>query len=870
MGEINLKRNKNRMFENYDRELTSKIENHLYSSEKELTLPENSISVLRKRYLMKNEKGEVIEDAKRLFSRVASNIAYPDFVYSSESESKYNQTAKEFYDAMVNREFMPCSPTLMNAGRAFQQLAACFVLDIPDSIEEIFQTVKDTAIIQKSGGGTGFAFDKMRRKGCYISTTHGKASGPMSFGNNLNQATESINQGGFRRGANMGSMDIHHPDILEFIYYKEYESKGRLNNFNISVKATDEFMKAVKEDKPYELRWNGNALTLEDLLLDRKSIEEGQFDESELTIKLSLDNKHILNPYRKDDDGNPEIIGEIINGKANLYAKKVLEEVAKLAHNNGEPGILFIDEINKYNPTPHLGKIESTNPCGEQPLLPYEACNLGSINLGKFIKNGGIDYEGLKRITRVGVHFLDNVVDMNKAPLEKINEMIQKNRKIGLGIMGFADMLSDLGIRYDSEEGRKTAEEVMGFINKEAKKMSVELAEKRGVFPSFKGSIYDTGKLEDKVRNAAITTIAPTGTIGLIVGASYGVEPYYSLYFIHKDADGNKRKVVAMNLEKELKKADINPEEVLKEIEKGKSLDEIDIIPDKIKDSFKTSLEMDYKDHIRMQVAFQKYVDNAVSKTINLPNEASVEDVLNSYMLAYETGCKGITVYRDGSRDKQVLNKTAKKSVFFGENEFNNPIKLPEMMAALRIQQPTQFGNMHIDFSLDPNTKRLYETFVSLGRGGEETNATLEALGRLSSLCLRTGISEENIISQLDGIGTKDSIVSRDGKITSLPQALATGFKRYQILRERGLIEEVLLGKLDYEEVYDSISDELRTGKREGHTNNHQSPEIKKIIDPSKFKGLSANEKCPDCGGQLIMVEGCKKCTSPDCGYSKC
>ncbi|MEK6936065.1 MAG: adenosylcobalamin-dependent ribonucleoside-diphosphate reductase [Nanoarchaeota archaeon] len=861
---------KERMFETYDKDLTKKFERKLDEFGLEPNLTENAISVLKKRYLMKNEKGEMIETPKQLFARVAANVAYPAFAYSNGDENIYRITAEEFYNAMINREFMPNSPTLMNAGRAFQQLAACFVLPIPDSIEGIFQSVKDTAVIQKSGGGTGFAFDKMRRKGAYISTTHGKASGTMSFAENLNQATESINQGGFRRGANMGCLDVHHPDILEFIYYKEDETKGKLRNFNISVKASDEFMKAVEEDKPYPLRWNNKPLKLEDLIMDRESVARGQFDEKELNLKLSLDNKHVLNPYRKDDSGNPNIIGEVINGEVYFYAKDLLKEIATLAHHNGEPGILFIDSINKYNQTPNLGKIESTNPCGEQPLLPYEACNLGSINLSKFVKNNKIDYDGLKRIVKTGVLFLDNVIDMNKAPISTIQEMIKKTRKIGLGIMGFADMLSQLGIKYDSKEGRKIGEEVMSYINNESKKISVELANERGVFPAFKESIYDTGKLEDRVRNAARTTIAPTGTIGFIAGASSGIEPYYSLYFIHKDADGHERIVVAMNLEKELIKENINVDEVLKEIRKGKKLSEIDIVPERIKNIFATSLEMDYKDHVLMQSIFQKHTDNAVSKTINLPNDASVEDVFNSYMLAYETGCKGITVYRDGSRNVQVLN-TKKESKtnnngFFGKDEFREPIDLPGLLPTIRIKQKSPFGNLHMNISYDPATKRPYEIFGTLGKAGEETNATLEGVCRLASLYLRDAGNIEDIISQFDGIGTKDSLASRDGQVTSIPQSFATGLKRYRILVERGLIDEIVKGKVDLEEIYNEISDELRTGKRDIKNNENSSSSIK-IAKKTKTNGLSATEKCPECGGKLIFEEGCKKCS---CGYSKC
>ena len=589
-------------------------------------LTENSMVVLKKRYLLKDEKGEVMETPTDMFKRVASNIAEADETYKNlyHQEIDVKKTAEEFYNMMARMEFMPNSPTLMNAGRDLQQLSACFVLPIADDMTAIFDAVKWTALIHQSGGGTGFSFSRLRPEGDRVKTTGGVASGPISFMRVFDAATEQIKQGGTRRGANMGILRVDHPDILKFISCKE--DMKSLNNFNISVAATDKFMKAVEKDEEYEL----------------------------------------INPRN----------GEVVK---KISAKMVFDLIVNNAWKNGDPGIIFIDVINRFNPTPQLGAIESTNPCGEQPLLPFESCNLGSINLAKMIKEDDgdlvVDWDKLEKVVRTSVHFLDNVIDMNRYPLLQIEQMVEKTRKIGLGIMGWADMLIKLAIPYNSDKALKLADKIMEFINEKGHRASEELAEKRGVFPGFIGSVFDAPGTNYKLRNSTVTTIAPTGTISIIAGCSSGIEPLFAVCYTRKnilDAGDELIEVNPLFLEI-AKREGFYSQDLMRRVAEHGSVKGVAGVPEKWQEVFVTSHEIEPEIHVRTQAAFQKHTDNAVSKTVNFPNSATMQDVKDVYLLAYKLGCKGITIYRDGSRDLQVLNLGSAKTPE-GDSEVKNEI----------------------------------------------------------------------------------------------------------------------------------------------------------------------------------------------------
>ncbi|UCF73941.1 MAG: vitamin B12-dependent ribonucleotide reductase, partial [Deltaproteobacteria bacterium] len=659
------------------------------------------------------------------------------------------------------------SPTLMNAGTELGQLAACFVLPVEDSMEGIFDALKSAALIHKSGGGTGFSFSRLRPKNSRVGSTGGVASGPVSFMRIFNTATEQVKQGGTRRGANMAILRVDHPDIMEFIYSKK---DGReLNNFNISVGLTKEFMEALKDNTNYPL-------------IDPMSGEE---------------------------------IGQ-------LNAADVYNAIVSQAWENGDPGVIFLHRINSDNPTPELGEIESTNPCGEQPLLPFEACNLGSINLAKFVihegDRPGVDKNGLGETVGLAIRFLDDAIDMSRYPLDKITAMARGNRKIGLGVMGFADMLYQMGIPYNSNEALSLAEEVMSFIQGESRKASIALAEERGVFENFEKSVFQD-RADCRYRNATTTTIAPTGTLSIIAGCSSGIEPLFGLSFTRNVMDGDELIEVNPYLEMVARKKGFFSKDLMERVAEEGTLKGMEEIPADVREVFVTAHDISPEWHVKMQAAFQKYTDNAVSKTVNLPRDATRADVLKIYHLAYELGCKGVTLYRDGSKDRQVLSFHKGNDT----NDFHSGIKdRPETVAGFTTKIKTGLGNLYVNVT--EYEGRPFEVFAIIGKSGKSTTAKTEAIGRLVSLALRSGIRVDDIVEQLKGIGGEHPVFQKDGLVLSIPDAIA------QVLENRYL--------------------------KGGGKN-----------VPSKERSLKG-ELCPECSGPITFEEGCMACHS--CGYTRC
>ncbi len=765
-----------------------------------LKLSENSLKVLERRYLKKDETGKVIETPEEMFRRVAKAIALADKEFGAAPKA-ISDIEESFYRAMTELEFIPNSPCLMNAGKDLGQLSACFTLPIEDAMDSIFETLKATAIIHKSGGGTGFSFSRLRAKNSVVKTTGGVASGPVSFMKVYDSATEAVKQGGTRRGANMGILRVDHPDILEFIACKE--SNKEITNFNISVALTDDFMQKLKNGEDYNL----------------------------------------IDPHYQK-------IVERVN------TKQVFDLIVKQAHKNGEPGVIFIDRINEYNPTPKLGSIESTNPCGEQPLLPYESCDLGSINLSRMCKKTAksgyeVDWQKLKDVTRLAVHFLDNLIDVNKFPLPEIEKATKATRKIGLGVMGWASLLIRLGIAYDSEEAVNLADKLMSFILNEATLKSQELAKAKGVFPSFTGSIYDKKEGGIKLRNATLTTIAPTGTISIIAGpCSSGIEPLFAISYYRNVMDNDKLVEVEPLFEEIARQRGFYSRQMMEKIAESASLKNIEGIPEDIKKIFVTSHDISPEWHVRMQAAFQRYTNNAVSKTINFPHEASLEDVSKAYLLAYDLDCKGITIYRDRSREEQVLNIAHKEKA--PEQKTLEPGKIaprprPEVIIGTTTKVATGCGNLYVTINLDEEGKP-FELFTQMGKAGGCAASQLEAIGRLVSLAFRSGIEVKSIIEQLRNIRCPSPSWEKGQRIFSCADAIAR------------VIERRLVNGMD-------VAVSLGTAKAELPMK-HSSSESAAESDFSGCEEANIVGVCPDCGGALRHEEGCVKCQA--CGFSKC
>lgn len=763
---------------------------------------ENALKVLQKRYLKRSVSGEILENPGDMLLRVAEAVASAEDRYDGDVQ----QTTITFYNMMATREFLPNSPTLMNAGRELGQLSACFVLPVEDSMESIFSAVKNTALIHKSGGGTGFSFSRIRPVNDAVMSTKGVSSGPISFMTVFDQATETVKQGGVRRGANMAVLRVDHPDIDQFINVKR--DMDKLNNFNLSVAATDDFMDAVERGTTYDL----------------------------------------VNP--RD--------GKVVDTRD---AGEVFSSIVDSAWNSGEPGLIFIDRMNDANPTPHVADIEATNPCGEQPLLPYEACNLGSVNVslmvdraesGTFVMN----WIRLERTVRNAVRFLDDVIEINRYPLPEISEMVSGNRKIGLGVMGFADLLFKLGIPYDSEEALLFAEELMSFVAEKGRKASMDLAKERGPFPNFKGSVYDNRHMPP-VRNATVTTIAPTGSIGILAGCSSGIEPVFALAFTRRNLldKGDELHEVAPEFGRVARERGFFSEEVFSKVAEKGTCQGIPEIPADVQRIFVTSHDISPAYHVRMQAAFQKYTDNAVSKTVNMPEKASRKSVAEVFKLSRRLGCKGITVYRDKSRDRQVLNLTRSR-----EAEKADDVTLPsvpigprdrgDVTSGITRRIRTGCGKLYVTINMDEDGP--VELFSQMGKAGGCAASQSEAISRLVSLALRSNIQPEAIVKELKGISCHRIVWQGGNRILSCADAIGQTLEWY-------IDEKMEMPAVDSGEAIQSIEPVF--------TEEPPPEETPSAHDEEVVENLAG--ACPMCGGPLKYESGCVACAL-NCGYSEC
>lgn len=771
-----------------------------------IELSPNALRVLERRYLTRDESGRLIETPEEMFRRVARAVALGD---------EDPQEAEEiFFGLMARLEFLPNSPTLMNAGKELGQLSACFVLPVEDSMDQIFESVKHTAMIHKSGGGTGFSFSRLRPKGSTVASTGGVSSGPVSFMKVFDTATDVIKQGGKRRGANMGVLRVDHPDIREFIYAKEDD--GRFNNFNLSVAITDSFMEALEKGLDYDL----------------------------------------VDPHT----------GRVVQ---RVSAKEIFDEIVYQAWKTGDPGVLFIDRINRDNPTPSLGQFEGTNPCGEQPLLPYESCNLGSINLARMVtKKAGrwiLDDQKLDSTVVQAVRFLDDVIEVNRYPLPQIEEMTKGNRKIGLGVMGFADLLILLGIPYDSQEAVRLARMVMKRIRDKARETSAKLAEKRGPFPNYSKSIYPSMGI-GPLRNATTTTIAPTGTLSIIAGCSSGIEPLFAVSYIRRVLDNEELLEVHPIFVQVAKKRGFYREELMREVAEVGSIQGFREIPEDVRRVFVTAHDISPEWHVKIQAAFQEYTDNAVSKTVNFPHDATPEDVARVYWLAYRLGCKGVTIYRDRSKGSQVLNigKCSPAELIAAQpsggrkeeqgtapvEERRPPEKRPTPSIAPRPRPPVTYGaterigtgcgKLYVTVNYDD--EGICEVFAQMGKSGGCAASQIEGISRLISLALRSRVSVDAIIKQIKGIRCPAPLWSKGGMILSCADGIAR-------------VLEHQTGR--------NGSERENARKRTRGSELSGGQEMRLLGSGGMVVG-----SCPDCGGAVEHAEGCEVCRF--CGFTKC
>lgn len=858
-------------------------------------LTQNASVVLRSRYLDR-KGGEVVETPAGLFRRVANAVSL------AESSDVRQEMSDRFYDLMTSGQFMPNSPTLMNAGRRLGMLSACFVLPVPDDTQGIFKSICDTAVIQKAGGGTGFAFDELRPCGSYVKSSGGRSSGPISFWRVFCEATNAIQQGSFRRGANMAMMRIDHPDIIKFLHAKQ--DLSQFTNYNISVKVSDKWMGLVRDypDTPHVVRWEDQAWLIPRQLVNRcqqivadaaehKVVGGKLVQARDLDICYGVDEMVPAESVYGGCD-NPKNQIEAAEGRDLLTVKDVMDIIVSNAWKTGEPGMCFIDRIRDTEVFPDTAPINATNPCGEEPLPPWASCNLGSVNLGSFVtpfykkqrrlpsgddeRDTFVDWSGLRSAVTLAVRFLDDVVTVNKYPTQEIEDQARNDRRIGLGIMGFADALIRLGVRYDSEDGLRWGERFMKFVSDSAISASQELAIEREVFPWFDRN----RRWKKPMRNSCVTTIAPTGTISIIANCSGGIEPLFSFAFMRKVLSGEQLMEYHSDFQAIAKLWDFDCDELLDDIFQRGSIQHREDVPDSAKEIFRSARDISPEFHVRMQGVLQKHVTSAVSKTINMPHEATVADVCKSYMLASECGCKGVTVYRDGCRSMQPMSLKSEPAVSEVQPaDFRDPVDLPDAMVAIKTRYRSTYGTVHVNVTMEvaPDGRlREREVFFDIGRSGELQHANTESYGRLGSFILRLDGKIESVIHGLRGHGSSmEARNKQTGALTSLPNELAMALLKYyeatqDVRDDDGFLTRIpdLRGRRARAKSKIVKPVTGNNGKGNGHEVRTSDFVRRVLADSTRTGTFRAPCPTPGCNGEMAHGEGCCKCTV--CGAGSC